>query len=75
MEKKDQELLFQLAESNPYLKQLYDEHIKLDEEVEKLERYAAYSSTAALRHKQLKKEKLRGMDTIMSILNEARVCP
>lgn len=73
MEKCDQELLLRIADSNPHLKQLYEEHLKLDEEVEKLERYAAYSSSAALRHKQMKKEKLHGMDVIMSILNEYRV--
>ncbi|HQH27149.1 MAG TPA: DUF465 domain-containing protein, partial [Oligoflexia bacterium] len=53
--------------------ELYEEHLELEKEVEKLERYAAYSSSAALRHKQLKKEKLRGMDAIMSILHEHRV--
>jgi uncharacterized protein len=73
MEKSDQELLLRIADFNPHLKQLYEEHLKLNEEVEKLERYAAYSSSAALRHKQMKKEKLRGMDAIMSILNEYRV--
>jgi|ADurb_Gly_02_Slu_FD_contig_21_2676844_length_447_multi_5_in_0_out_0_1 uncharacterized protein YdcH (DUF465 family) len=72
MERTDQELLFQIADSNPYLKKLYEEHLQLEEEVERLGRYAAYSSSAALRHKALKKEKLRGMDAIMSILNEHR---
>ncbi len=73
MEKRDEELVLHLAENDSHLRELYEEHLELEKEVEKLERYAAYSSSAALRHKQLKKEKLRGMDAIMSILHEHRV--
>ncbi len=72
MEKLDEELLLRLANVNPHLKELYEEHIKLNQEVEKLEKYAAYSSSAAMRHKQLKKEKLAGMDAIMAILSQYR---
>jgi len=73
MEKADHELLLRLAQTNPRIKQLYEQHQELEKEVQKFERYAAYSSSAALRQKQLKKEKLRGMDCIMAILSEHRM--
>ncbi len=72
MEKVDQELLQELAPSHPELKRLYEEHIRLEREVERLERYSKYSSSAELRHKTLKKRKLMGMDAIMSILSQHR---
>ena len=72
MEKVDQELLLELAPAHPELKRLYEEHLKLEKEVERLERYSKYSSSAELRHKTLKKRKLMGMDTIMAILAEHR---
>lgn len=72
MEKVDRELLLSLVPINPDLKKLYEEHVRLEKEVERLERYAKYSSSAQLRHKTLKKRKLQGMDNIMSILNQYR---
>ena len=72
MEKADHELLMQIVPTNPRLKELYDEHIKLAKEVEKFERYAAYSSSVALKQKELKKAKLKGMDEIQEILNHYR---
>jgi len=74
MEKVDRDLILSIADFNPVLKQLYEEHLKLDEEIERNEAYAAYSSSAQLRQKQLKKAKLQGMDKIMAILKEHRVC-
>ena len=70
MEKVDQDLLISLVPSRPELKTLYDEHVELEQEVERLEKYLSYSSSAELRHKALKKQKLKGMDAIMAILNE-----
>lgn len=72
MEKIDHELISRLVNSDPHLKKLYAEHLKLEKAIERFERYAGYSSTVALRQKRLKKEKLQGMDVIMSILNEYR---
>lgn len=73
MEKSDQELLLQIANVDPSVKRLYEEHVKLDKECERVSRFAAYSSTAALHHKELKKLKLKGMDAILTILNEHRI--
>lgn len=69
MEQADRDLLDNLLTTDSRLKNLFSEHQKLEKEVAKFERYAAFSTAAALRQKQLKKEKLRGMDTIMTILN------
>jgi uncharacterized protein YdcH (DUF465 family) len=73
MEKADHELLLTIVPSNPNLKKLYERHRKLEREVESVGRYTAYSSAAALRQRELKKLKLRGMEEIMTILNEHRV--
>jgi len=70
MEQADRDLILKLASSNARLKNLYEKHLELEQEVREIDRFARYSAIAAMRQKALKKEKLRGMDTIMSILNE-----
>ena len=72
MEKADHELLLSIVSSDPNLKKLYDGHRKLEKEVENLGRYAAYSSSAALRQQELKKLKLQKMEEIMTILKRHR---
>ncbi len=72
MENTDHELLLSIVPSNPDLKRLYDRHRKLEREVQNLEPYASYSTSARLRQRELKKEKLRGMEMIMSILHQHR---
>ena len=72
MEKADQELLLAIVPSNPDLKKLYNHHRKLEREVENLSRYAVYSSSAALRQRELKKQKLHSMEQIMAILHGHR---
>jgi uncharacterized protein YdcH (DUF465 family) len=72
MEKVDQELLNQLAPHHARLKKLYDEHRKLEKQLVNLSRFSTYSPSTALKQQQLKKQKLRGMDTIMRILSEYR---
>ena len=75
MEKADHELLMTILFSDPEIKKLYDKHRKLEKEVENLERYASYSSSAALRQRELKKLKLRGMEQLMAKLTERRADP
>lgn len=72
MEKADRELILALCPMNLELRQLYDEHIKLEKEVRKIEHYVAYSATAQLKQTHLKKEKLKGVDAMMTILGEHR---
>ena len=75
MESADHELLMNVVFSDTELKKLYNRHRKLEKEVENLERYAAYSSSAALRQRELKKLKLRGMERIMARLTEYKSEP
>ena len=72
MENTDRELILQLSPTNPRLKKLYDQHLKLDKMIVRFENYAVYSPSAELRAKELKLEKLRGVDEMMKILNEER---
>ena len=75
MEQADQELLQTVITSDNKLKRLYDKHRKLEKEVENLERYKSYSSSAALRQRELKKQKLSGMEEIMDRLSSYRSDP
>ena len=72
MESFDHDLLMRVSDTNPLLQKLYSEHLKLEKAVQQVGRYAAYSSSAALKQKELKKEKLKGMDTIIAILSDYR---
>jgi 3-oxoacyl-(acyl-carrier-protein) synthase len=47
----------------------YKRHKKLERQVQTFAKYAKYSTTAALKQKELKKKKLYEMDKIMSALN------
>ena len=72
MNKADEELVLAIVPTKPTLKKLYQEHRKLEKEVARFERYSPYSSTADLKQKTLKKQKLKGMEQIMSILQQHR---
>jgi uncharacterized protein YdcH (DUF465 family) len=72
MEKVDQDLIEEMMPENQRLKELYEEHVKLDKETEHLEKLRGYSTSAALALAALKKKKLSGMDEMMSILSEHR---
>ena len=72
MEKADRDLILALCPTNNQLKELYEEHIKLEKEVRNFEQYVGYSTSAQLRQKQLKKEKLKGVDAMMAIIAEYR---
>ncbi|MCB0359624.1 MAG: YdcH family protein, partial [Bdellovibrionales bacterium] len=51
---------------------LYDEHLEIEDRLRRFERFPAYTSNASLLERELKKRKLRGMDTIMRILQTHR---
>ena len=72
MEKADQELLRRVSARDARLKKLFDQHRKLEREVERTGLYAVYSPSASLRTTELKKEKLRHKERIMRILDEYR---
>ena len=69
MEKLDRDLILSLCPSIPRLRDLYEEHLRLENELLKFEQYSAYSASAQLRSKELKKEKLKGVDDMMQILS------
>jgi uncharacterized protein YdcH (DUF465 family) len=68
MEEKDREILLQVVEKDSYLKKLYQQHQKLEKEVDRMTNFAVYSPTASIRETELKKQKLRRMDEITAIL-------
>ena len=68
MNKADEELLLAIAPTNPTLRKLYQEHLKLEKELSHFERYSQYSTNTDLQNKMLKKQKLKGMEQIMTIL-------
>lgn len=65
----DRQLIQEMANYNSQVKRLYKQHMELEKEVEKFEKYIAWSPTAKLRQSELKKQKLRGMDEIMKIVD------
>ncbi len=73
MEKKLKDIVFESLPKNPELKKLYLRHKKLEKEVERFEQYARYSTAAALRHKELKKEKLKGKEEILALIASSGV--
>lgn len=72
MEKADHDLISRLSSENPTLKRLYREHRQLDKALKKFDRYAALSSSAAMRQQELKKQKLAGVDSMMELISEFR---
>ncbi|MCC6219717.1 MAG: hypothetical protein IT291_00585 [Deltaproteobacteria bacterium] len=72
MEKVDRELIAEIAPSNPRLQELYEEHVALEKELRQYQGLSEYSPEMAIRKRELKKQKLKGMDDIMGILAEHR---
>lgn len=72
MEKAEQELLQRHLPINPTLKKLYAQHLRLEKEVERFGRYAAYSASARLRTQELKKAKLQGKESLLQMLATIR---
>ena len=56
-------------EKNSSVVESYKRHKKLERQVESAAQYAKYSTSAALRHRELKKMKLQEMDRIMSAIS------
>lgn len=75
MEKDEKDLLDKVISSNPRLKALYAEHLRLDKEVSKYQRYATVSQFAVRRQAELKRRKLKTKDSMQQILSEYRLSP
>ena len=70
MENAEYQLIEEIVHTNHTLRRLYNRHLKLKKELEHIEKYAPYSSSAAIQHSKLKKEKLKGKEEIMAILSQ-----
>lgn len=72
MEKRDEELIRTLLPQIPELKAAYEEHARLDVEVDKLAAKAFLSPAEEVLRKDLQKQKLAEKDKIMKILAHHR---
>jgi uncharacterized protein YdcH (DUF465 family) len=72
MEKKDEELIRTLLASEPELRDRYEEHRQLEEQLESLQQRPYLSAEEEFEKKRLQKLKLAGKDRIMEILSRHR---
>lgn len=72
MEKKDEELIQTLLGIEPELRERYDEHRELEQQLETLQQRAYLSPEQEFEKKRLQKLKLAGKDRIMEILARHR---
>ncbi len=70
MENQDRELLEQLAQKDPELKELWDEHLLYSKQVSKLEGKSFRTPTEEQTLKQLKKQKLEGKTRLVELLEQ-----
>jgi len=72
MEQRDEELVITLLPQHPELKDAYDEHCNLKQQVDALQSKAALSADEEVAKKNLQKRKLAEKDKIMRFLAEYR---
>lgn len=72
MEQRDLLLLEKYASTHPELKELWDDHILYEKQVEKLEARAYRTPMEEQTLKQLKKQKLEGKTRLHDLLDELR---
>lgn len=69
MEEREIQLLERFAPNDPELKELWDDHVLYEKQVDKLEAKAFRTPTEEQTLKQLKKQKLEGKTKFMAILD------
>lgn len=72
MEQRDLLLLEKYAATNPELKDLWDDHILYEKQIEKLEAKPFCTPTEVQTLKQLKKQKLEGKTKLHTLLDQCR---
>ena len=72
MEKSDLELIEQCKGKEPELKQLWDEHLELEEQLERFNTRVYLSTAEEIERKTIQKKKLRGRDKIERLLIKLR---
>ena len=70
MEKKELELLEKLAPGHPDIKNLWDDHILFEKQLEKLEAKKFLTPTEEQQRRQLKKQKLDGKTKLVALLHQ-----
>lgn len=73
MEKKDEELIQSLLERDAELKQYYEEHLALEQQLAEFGRKLYLTPEQEIEKKELQKRKLIGKDRIMQILDKHRM--
>jgi hypothetical protein len=72
MEPRDVALIERLLPSQPELRRLWEEHLRLDRELEELHRLRFRTEEEEARRQEIRKTKLAGRDRIEAILREHR---
>ena len=72
MEKKDEELIKSLLLRDPELKEYYEEHVELEQQLAAFQKKHYLTTEEELEKKRLQKRKLVGKDQIMKILAKYR---
>lgn len=72
MEQRDIELIDRWKEKEPELKQLWEEHLEFEDQLEAFNKRLYLSPSEELERKTLQKKKLRGRDQIERILIKLR---
>ncbi len=75
MENADLELIDRWKDRHPELKKLWDEHIELEEQLERFNARVYLSGAEQLERKMIQKKKLQGRDRIEKILVQLRRQP
>jgi len=73
MENRDRELIQKVLRTNIELKRLYQEHMVLEEKLNRFEKRTFLLPIEELEARSLKKKKLHGVDKMMSIISNHRV--
>jgi len=72
MEKKDEELIQSLLDSEPELRRYYEEHVDLERRLGSFQQKLYLTPDEEVEKKRLQKLKLAGKDRIMEILSRYR---
>ncbi len=70
MEQHEIEMLEKLSQTNPELKELWDDHLLYSKQVSKLEGKSFRTPTEEQTLKQLKKQKLEGKTNLVNLLEQ-----
>ena len=72
MEAKEEEFIRSLIDSDPELRQYYEEHVGLKQRLEELRQKPYLTPAEEVEEKRIQKQKLAGKDRIMEILAHHR---